>query len=84
MSIRTEDRETVRRQVSRVYVSQDRDGRHYQWSCPHCLFCRTWGTESNAYTGAAQHLLVDHRIRLVLSPLHRPGPEQGPGPESQP
>lgn len=67
--IRTEDRENLRRH-NETQIHKGPDATYY-WYCPHCLFHRTWGTETGAVNGVADHLMARHNIRLTLPPRQK-------------
>lgn len=70
MSIRTEDRERIRRQATivRRWINRDHP---YAFECDRCSFQRDYATESGAVNGAAEHLAVVHRARLTLEHSQR-------------
>lgn len=62
MTIRTEDRERLKKQA---VIIRGPDGVSY--SCDRCAFTRTYGTEQGAINGAADHLATAHKARLTLA-----------------
>lgn len=38
----------------------------YHWSCPQCPFNRIFSTESGAINRAAEHMMANHRTRVVI------------------
>lgn len=61
MTIRTEDRERVRKQALIVRASGA-----FRYACDRCRFRREWSTEAGALNGVATHLLQVHRAKLTL------------------
>jgi len=70
MTIRTGDREVIRKQV--VIRRQPGGGLKFNCGEEGCTFARTWSTEAGGVNGVATHLMQAHRKKLVLDTLGGP------------
>lgn len=71
MSIRTQDRPVIRRQVVIVRTELPIGGTVYGFRCDHCPFHREWSMESGAVNGVAKHLREAHGVTLTLAKVRR-------------
>ncbi len=70
MSIRTDDREHLRR-VQETVVHKKVNGDFY-WFCSHCQYSGSWTTEGGAINKISEHLMNVHHIRLTVAPMKKP------------